>query len=207
MHSIWIIGGGLFLFALWMWEVDTPWIVAGGVALVGWTFNSMVSARNQADTALSSIGVMLKKRTDLIPNLVDSVQRYMEHETALLEEVTRLRTEATRPDLPPERAVELDGQLGRALRQLVATAEGYPELKANEGFQQLQRALNEVEEQISAARRSYNISVKGYNDAVRMFPTNFLALALRWTERPYFELPEGDGARPDVMARFRSHQG
>jgi LemA protein len=121
--------------------------------------------------------------------------------------VIRLRSEAmSGGDLSPERTAELDGQMGRALNQLFATAEGYPELKANEGFQQLQRSLNEVEEQISAARRSYNMSAKLYNDGVRMFPTNFIAMALSFSEMPYFELEPGHDARPDVMARFRSHQ-
>jgi LemA protein len=206
MSQIWTIGGGLVLFAMWMFGVDWRWIAAGGTALVAWTFNTMVNARNQADTAFSTIEVMLKKRYDLIPNLVDTVQRYVEHESQVLEQVTSLRARAVSGQLPPDAAVEVDNQLGRTLRQLFATAEAYPELKANDGFQQLQRSLNEVEEQISAARRAYNASVKLYNDAVHMLPTNLIALGLRWSDRVYFELPEGHGERPDVMARFRSHQ-
>ena len=206
MNQIWTILGGLFLFALWMFEVDWRWITAGAVALVAWTFNTMVNARNQADTAFSSVEVMLKKRYDLIPNLVDTVQRYVEHETRILEEVTSLRARAMSGRLGPDAAIEVDNQMGRALAQLFATAEAYPELKANEGFRDLQRGLNEVEEQISAARRAYNASVKMYNDAVRMLPTNLIAGLLRWSDRRYFELPESQGERPDVMARFRSHQ-
>jgi LemA protein len=206
MNSVWIIGGSLFLFALWMAGTDWRWLAAGSVALVGWTFNSMVSARNQVDNAFSSVSVMLKKRYDLIPNLVDSVQRYMEHEAQVLQEVTRLRAEAMSGRLSSEQAVAVENQLGRALNQLFATAEGYPELKASRGFQDLQRSLNEVEEQISAARRSYNMSVKHYNDSVRMFPTNLFAMALGFDERSYFELPDGHGSTPEVMARFRSQQ-
>jgi len=204
MHSIWIIGGALALFALWMFEVDGRWIAAGTVAWLGLAFNSVIHARNAAETALSSVGVMLKKRFDLIPSLVDAVQRYVEHESELLAEVVRLRARAE--SLPPEQAAALDGQIGQAVSRILATAEAYPELKASDNFQQLQRALNEVEEQISAARRTYNMAAKGYNDAVRMFPTNLLAAVLGYRERPYFEVPAGHDAAPDVMARFRSHQ-
>jgi len=204
MHSIWLIGGALALFTFWMFDVDWRWIAAGAVAWLGLAFNSVIHARNAAETALSSVGVMLKKRFDLIPGLIDAVQRYVEHESELLAEVARLRARAT--SLPPEQAVALDGQIGQAVSRILATAEAYPELKASDNFQQLQRALNEVEEQISAARRTYNMAAKGYNDAVRMFPTNLLAAVLGYRERPYFEVPAGHDAAPDVMARFRSHQ-
>lgn len=205
MHSVWIIGGAFGLFAMWMFEVDPRWIGAAGVAWLGLTFNSMVSVRNAVDNALSSVSVLMKKRFDLIPSLVDTVQRYVEHESNVLEEVVRLRTQASRGDVTPEQAHAMDAQLSRAMTQLVATAEGYPELKASENFQQLQRALNEVEEQISAARRAYNAAVKSYNDAVQMFPTNLFALVLSYRTRAFFEAPSGHEAPPDVMARFRAH--
>jgi LemA protein len=205
MHSIWIIGGAFGLFAMWMLGVDPRWIGASAVAWLGLTFNSIVSVKNEAQNALAGVSVMLKKRFDLIPSLVDAVQRYLEHESNVLEEVVRLRAQASRGGLAPEKAVQLDNQLSRALTQVLATAEGYPELKASENFQQLQRALNEVEEQISAARRSYNAAAKNYNDAVNMFPTNLFAGLLGYKERAYFEAPAGHDASPDVMARFRSH--
>jgi LemA protein len=204
MDSVWIIGGAFGLFAMWMLGVDVRWIGAAFVAWLGLTFNSIVSVKNAAETALSSISVMLKKRFDLVPSLVDAVQRYLEHESSVLEEVVRLRTQAGARGVTPEQAHALDGQLARAMTQLVATAESYPELKASENFQQLQRALNEVEEQISAARRSYNAAAKNYNDAVQMFPTNLFAAVLSYTPRAYFEAPAGHDAVPDVMARFRS---
>ena len=206
MNSVWIIGGALFLFALWMFEVDRGWIVAGALAWLALVFNSVVSARNQVEKAFASIDAMLKKRFDLIPNLVDSVHGYLEHESQVLADVTKLRSAAASGTPSAERAVALDAQSQQLLSKLVATAEAYPELKASDNFQQLQRALNEVEEQISAARRTYNMAAKGYNDAVRMFPTNLLAGVLGYRERPYFEVPAGHDAAPDVMARFRSHQ-
>ena len=206
MHSIWILGGALGIFAMWMFDVDPRWIGAFGVAWLGLAFNSIIHARNQAATALSSVGVMLKKRWDLIPNLVDAVQRYVEHESNVLEQVVALRARATARELPPAEAAALDTQLGRAVGQLLVTAEAYPELKASDNFQQLQRALNEVEEQISAARRGYNAAAKTYNDAVTMFPTNLLAAMLGYRERDYFATPAGEEARPEVMERFRAHE-
>jgi LemA protein len=203
MHSIWILGGALLLFGLWMSGVEGLWIAAGSAALLAWAFNTIVHAKNQVDETFAGIGVMLKKRWDLIPSLVDSVQRYLEHESTVLEEVTRLRAQAMRGGVSPEQAAEIERQIGRALNQLLATAESYPELKASHNFQQLQRALNEVEAQIAAARRTYNASVKLYNDLLRMFPTNVLAKTFRYETRSYFELPEGEGSRPEVMERFR----
>ena len=96
--------------------------------------------------------------------------------------------------------------MGRAIGQLLVTAEAYPDLKADKNFQQLQRALNEVEEQISAARRTFNAAAKAYNDAVRMFPTNLLAAVLGHRERTYFDAPESESKPVDVMQRFRSHE-
>jgi LemA protein len=206
MHSVWIIGGAFGLFAMWMVGVDYRWLGASFVAWLGLSFNSIVSVKNEAENALASISVMLKKRFDLIPSLVDAVQRYIEHESGVLEEITRLRAQAGASGVTPEQANAFDGQLSRAVGQLIVTAENYPELKASENFQQLQRALNEVEEQISAARRSYNAAAKSYNDAVQMFPTNAFAAVLGYQPRAFFEAPKGHDASPDVMARFRAHQ-
>jgi len=209
MHSVWIIGGAFGLFAMWMLDVDPRWIGAAGVAWLGLSFNSIVSVKNQAENALSSVSVMLKKRFDLIPGLVDTVQRYMEHESEVLEEIVALRARASAPGTAPttpEQAAELDGRLARAMTQVLATAEAYPELKASQAFRQLQASMNEVEEQISAARRTYNAAAKAYNDAVQMFPTNLFAAVLGYRPRGYFEAPAGHDATPDVMARFRSHE-
>jgi LemA protein len=204
MHSIWIVGGLLGLFALWMWDVDWKWITAGGAALLALAFNSIVSARNQAEKAWASIDAMLTKRFDLIPSLVDTVARYAEHESEALREVTRLRAAAGSAPASPAAAAALDAQTGQALGRLLATAESYPELKASENFQQLQRALNEVEEQLSAARRTYNAAVQHYNDSLRMVPTSWLARLAGMREHPMYEAPAEHAARPDVGARFRA---
>jgi LemA protein len=203
MNSVWMIGGMFALFALWMAGVDERWLWAFGLALLAWSVNTVVNARNQVETALSSVSVMLQKRHDLVPNLVAAVQRYMEHESDVLDRVTALRARAAGATSVPEQA-QIESQLGAALRQVVATAEAYPELKASQGFQDLQRSLNETEEQLSAARRAYNAAVKHYEDNRRMFPAGLLALALRYGARPYFELTEpAAAARPDVAAQFR----
>jgi len=206
MGSFWIIGGAFGLFAMWMVGINLLWIGASAAVWLALTFNLIVAVKNAAENALGGVSVMLKKRFDLIPSLVDTVQRYMEHEQGVLEEITRLRAQVGARGVTPEQANALDGQLARAVGQLIATAESYPELKASENFQQLQRALNEVEEQISAARRSYNAATKNYNDTVQMFPTNLFAMLLGYQARAFFEAPKGHDANPDVMARFRSHQ-
>jgi LemA protein len=204
MHSVWIIGGAFVLFALWMQGVEWPWLAAGGAALLALAFNSIVSARNQAEKAWASIDAMLSKRFDLIPNLVDTVQRYVEHEAELLREVTELRGSARGARAGVGEAAAADAQTERVLSRLVATAEAYPELKASESFQELQRALNEVEEQLSAARRAYNAAVAHYNDTLRMVPTGWLARLAGFEERPSYEAPALHAGRPDVGERFRA---
>jgi LemA protein len=206
MHAVWFVAGLFGLFAMWMAEVDGRWIAASGAALLALAFNSLVHAKNAADDALASVEVMLKKRWDLIPALVDSVQRYVEHESDVFEGVARLRSRAAGAGAQAESPAALDGETGRAVGRLLATAEAHPELKADASFQQLQRALNEVEEQISAARRSFNASAKAYNDATRMFPTSFLATLLGYRTRAYFDAPDTESRPVDVMQRFRSHE-
>jgi LemA protein len=200
-----MISGMFGLFAMWMAGIDPRWILACGLALLAWSFNTVISARNQLEKAFASVSVMLQKRHDLIPNLVAAVQRYLEHESDVLEKVTALRARATSPSVSREEQAKVEGEIGQVLRQIVATAEGYPELKASENFQQLQRSLNETEEQLSAARRAYNAAVQHYDDHRRMFPANLIALALGYHAHPYFEIKDASVAeRPDVAAQFRA---
>ena len=120
-------------------------------------YNSLVGKKNQVDNAFASIDVQLKKRHDLIPNLVASVKQYMGHEADVLTKVTQMRTQGGAGQ-SNEQQVGLENQITRALGGIMVAVENYPELKASDNFQQLQRALNEVEEQLSAARRSFNAS-------------------------------------------------
>lgn len=151
-------------------------------------YNSLIGKRNQVDSVFSTIDVMLKKRYDLIPNLVESVKGYMKHERETLERIAQLRTQALSSRTEAEK-VAVENQIAGALRQFMVAVEAYPELKANENFLQLQGSLNEIEEQISAARRAFNAAVLEYNNAVQMFPTNLIAGMMRLSTRAFFEAP------------------
>jgi LemA protein len=205
VNTIWMIAGLLLLFALWMADLDPRWLWAYGLTLLALCVNTVIATRNQLEKAYASICVMLQKRHDLIPNLVATVERYLEHESDVLDRVTALRARATASSVSPGEQVKVEGEIGKVLHQIVVTAEGYPELKASEGFQQLQRSLNETEEQLAAARRAYNAAVKQYQDHRRMFPASLLALALRYGERPYFEVSDPRVTeRPEVPSRLRA---
>lgn len=185
--------------ALWIVIIVVA-IVA--VALIG-IYNGLVSRRNRVDQAYASIDVMLKKRYDLIPNLVATVERYMTHERELLSELTELRTRAISGDLPPAQRLETDQAIGGALGRLIVSAESYPDLKANQNFLQLQASLNEVEEQLSASRRTYNAAVTDYNNAIQMVPGNLLAGPMGFQARPLFEAAEVERRNVDVGQLFQ----
>ncbi len=167
-------------------------------------YNRLVARKNQIDYAFGGIDALLKKRYDLIPNLVGAVKEYMQHERGLLERLTTLRTQAQARGLPEGERMKLEGELSRTLRGFFAVAENYPNLRANENFLQLQAALNEVEEQISAARRAYNAAVMDWNNAVEMFPTNYLARQFRYARREMLQTPEGERAPVQVGQLFRN---
>lgn len=165
-------------------------IVVGLLLLIlALMYNSLIGKRNQVDSLFSTVDVMLKKRYDLIPNLVDAVKGYMQHERETLEKLTDLRTQALSSQSSDER-VAIENQMAAPLRQIMVAVENYPELKANENFLHLQASLNEVEEQISAARRAFNAAVLVYNNAVDMFPTNIMANTMRMQKRGFFEVAE-----------------
>jgi LemA protein len=177
-------------------------IVGVVIVLMGiGVYNSLVGKKNQVDNAFASIDVQLKKRHDLIPNLVASVKRYMGHEADVLTKVTQMRTQGGAGQSNEEQ-VGLENQITRALGGIMVAVENYPELKASDNFHQLQRTLNEVEEQLSAARRSFNASVTDFNDAVEMFPSNIVAGMMRYRRRELFEIPDAERANVDVGALF-----
>ena len=165
-------------------------------------FNSVVNTKNAAESAWSSIDVMLKKRHDLIPNLVASVKQYMQHEAGLLEKITTLRAASINTSASPQQRLEAEGQLSGALGQLRVAVENYPNLKANENFLQLQGSLNECEEQISAARRAYNASVVDYNNCMDMIPYSIVASMKGFQRKAFFEVPEAERANVDVKGLF-----
>ena len=161
-------------------------------------YNSLVSKKNQVANAFSSIDVLLKKRFDLIPNLIKMVKRYMQHEVNVLTQVTDMRTKAMSGQMSDSETVDMDQKVSSAIGKIMVAAENYPELKASENFINLQASLNEVEEQISAARRAYNASVKDYNNALEMFPSNIVAGLMRYQKKVFFEIDARESQPVDV---------
>lgn len=158
------------------------------VLIVILMYNSLIGKKNQVDNIFAGVDTVLKKRFDLIPNLVASIERYMEHEKSVLEKVTELRAQAMKPNLTDEQKIAYDQKLSAALGSITVAMESYPDLKANENVIHLMRSLNEIEEQISAARRAYNQSVTDLNNAIEMFPTNLLAGWMNLSRRAVFEI-------------------
>ena len=182
------------------------WILGGIIvlALVGATgYNSLVRRRNVVDQAYSTIEVQLVQRYDLIPKLVETVKQYMGHERSLLEDIVRLRGEAMSASNPGDK-IRKDNELSSALGQLNVTMENYPQLKASDNFVQLQRALNEVEEQLAAARRSYNGAVVEYNNAVQTFPSSLVAGSMNFGTRQMFVADEKKRGDVDMRGLFKA---
>ncbi len=156
-----------------------------GLVLFG-MYNTLIGRKNDVEKSFSSIDVMLKKRYDLIPNLVNTVKQYMQHEANTLTEITELRAKAVAGNLSSDERVDLDNKITKTLGGIMVAVENYPDLKASQNFIQLQGTLNEVEEQISAARRSYNAAVTEYNNSVEMLPTNIMASAMGYRRKVVF---------------------
>lgn len=154
--------------------------------------NSLIYKKNMVNNAFAAVDTLLKKRFDLIPNLVAAVKGYMTHEAGVFTKIAELRSRALSGQGGVDETIAIDSQLTGMLRSVLATVENYPELKASENFMHLQRTLNEVEEQISAARRAFNASVNEYNNAVQMVPTNILASLMKYQEKKYFTILEED---------------
>jgi len=180
-----------------MWIVIAIVVVA---LLLFVVLNNMVVARkNAVENAFSSIDVMLKKRYDLIPNLVQTVKTYMNYEKDTLTKITELRAKATLPGVSADEKINLENQLNTQMRSIMVAVENYPDLKANTNFLQLQGSWNEIEEQISAARRSYNAAVNDFNNSVEMFPTNIFANMKGYKRKPSIEIPEEE--RKNISAK------
>jgi LemA protein len=178
-------------------------IVLGVIALIAiLMYNSLIGKKNQVDNIFAGVDAVLKKRFDLIPNLVASVSQYMEHEKSTLEKVTELRAQAMKPGISDDQKIALDAKLSTALGSITVAMEAYPDLKANENVMHLMRSLNEIEEQISAARRAYNQAVTDLNNAIEMFPTNLIAGWMNLQRRAVFEITVAERQNVDVNALF-----
>lgn len=178
-------------------------IIIGVVALIAiLMYNSLIGKKNQVENIFAGVDAVLKKRFDLIPNLVASVSQYMQHEKSTLEKVTELRAAAMKPGISDEQKIALDAKLTSALGAINLAMEAYPDLKANENVMHLQRSLNEIEEQISAARRAYNQAVTDLNNAIEMFPTNLMAGWMNLNRRAVFEITVTERLNVNVGALF-----
>lgn len=156
-------------------------------------YNGLVKTKIRVDEAWSDITVQLKRRVDLIPNLVETVKGYAKHEKSVFEEVTKARAAMTGANTVAETA-EADNMLTGALKSLFAVAEAYPDLKASTNFQDLQAELVDTEDKIQAARRFYNAAVREFNTKIKVFPTVIFAGILGFSEREFFELEESEQA-------------
>jgi LemA protein len=154
-------------------------------------YNGLVRDRNRVDGAWSQIDVQLKRRHDLIPNLVETVKGYAAHERGTFDSVTQARTQAINAQGPAQQA-QAENQLTGALKSLFAVAEAYPDLKANQNFLQLQEEVTSTEDRIAYARQFYNDSVVSYNTRIQRFPTNFLANTFHFERRELFDAAPED---------------
>ena len=179
------------------------WVLLGVVVLVGLyvaaTYNGFVKLRNRIENAWSQIDVQLQRRYDLIPNIVETVKGYAKHEQGVFEEVTRARANAISASGVADQA-QAETMVTSALKSLFAVAEAYPELKANQNFLALQEELSATEGKIAYARQFYNDTVQSYNTKVQSFPPMFVARAMGFSEREYFEAD--DTSRGPVRVEF-----
>ena len=184
-------------------------IVVGVVVLLGLIFilirNSIIGSQNTVEESWSGIDVQLKRRHDLVPNLVETVKGYATHEQKTFQNVTEARAAAMSAQ-GPDQASQAEGQLNRALADLRAVAEEYPDLRATENFQQLSRNLSELEDEIQASRRIYNSNVQAYNTKIQIFPNSIVANQGGFTAREFFEI-ETAAEREPVEVSFTQPAG
>ena len=185
MLALWIVLGIVVVLALFLWI----------------TYNSLVTLKIRVDEAWSDITVQLKRRLDLIPNLVNSVKGYAAHESGVFEKVTEARANALNARGVKETAAA-ENQFEDALKSLFAVAEAYPDLKANQNFLQLQQELVDTEDKIQAARRFYNGGVRDLNTKIQIFPNNIFAGVLGFKSREFFEVEDMATAEKPVEVKF-----
>ncbi len=177
-----------------MWELLIPLaVIVFGVMI----YNGLVKMRVQVDGAWADIDVQLKRRHDLVPNLVETVKGYAGHEKETLESVIAARSAAMAAQGPAQRG-EAENMLTGALKSLFALSEAYPQLQAADNFKDLQQTLKELENGIQQARRYYNAVVRDYNTKIGQVPANIMAKAFNFSEREFFEIDEGEGEVPQV---------
>ncbi|MFH1632048.1 MAG: LemA family protein [bacterium] len=179
----------ILLIFLGVVAVVAIWLIA--------VFNGLIKSRNRVDEAWSDIEVQLKRRYDLIPNIVNTVKGYAKHEEGVFTKVTEARANAIQAKTPSEH-FEAENMLSGALKSLFAVAESYPQLQASENFLHLQKELVDTEDKIQASRRFYNGNVRDFNTKIQVFPTNMIAGMLGFKKYDFFDAPEGAEAVPEV---------
>ena len=178
-----IIGVSVLLLIVYLW----------------FTYNNLVVLRERIKEALSQIDVQLKRRTDLIPNLIETVKGYAKHEKEVFEKVTQARANMLKADTPQQKA-EADNMMEKALKSIFAVAEAYPDLKASENFKALQEELTDTENKISYSRQFYNSNVLAYNTSIKQFPGNIFAKQFGFGETEFFAATEDE--KKEVKVKF-----
>ncbi len=197
--AILVIGAGFLSLIPWMFSGVA--LVALIIGWVVWIYNNFVALNNRSDEAWADIDVQLKRRYDLIPNLINTVKGYAAHEAGTLEKVTAARNMAMQAGSVAEHE-QAENMLSGALKSLFAVSESYPDLKANQNFLELQRELSDTENKIQAARRFYNTNVRDLNTAVESVPSNIIASMFSFKKRDFFELEVGSVEREVVEVKF-----
>jgi len=184
----------------------TTWIIIGVVALLAVAvmsmYNGLITIKNRVDEAMSDMDVQLKRRYDLIPNLIETVKGYAAHEQGTLEKVIAARNSAMAvPNTDVEQKIKAENELSSTLKSIFALAESYPDLKANQNFLELQRELSDTEDKIMASRRFYNGNVRDFNTKLQVFPTNLINKMLGFTAYKFYELSDA-AQRENVSVKF-----
>lgn len=182
------------------------WTILGVVAVLALgliiLYNGLITLKNRVEEALSDMDVQLKRRYDLIPNLVETVKGYAAHEQGTLEKVIAARNSAmTIPSSDTEKKLQAENQLSSTLKSIFALAESYPDLKANQNFLELQRELTDTEDKIMASRRFYNGNVRDFNTKLQVFPTNMVNMLLNFQPFKFYELSDSEQREP-VQVKF-----
>ena len=180
-----------------IWIGVIIFLVIAVVAYIWLTYNSLVTLRERIKEALSGIDVQLKRRADLIPNLLETVKGYAKHEKEVFENVTKARSQLMKADTPHEKA-QADNMLTGALKSLFAVAEAYPDLKASDNFKDLQDELSDTEDKVSYSRQFYNSNVLAFNTKIQMFPASLIASQFNFKAYEFFESTEEEKKTPKV---------
>ncbi len=173
------------------------------ISMFVWLYNALIAKKNEIANALGMIDSVLKKRYDLIPNLITTVQEYMDYEKETLVSITKLRTDALNANNINDK-MNINEKISSAIKSIIVSAEEYPQLQASKNMLQLQQALAETEGQISAARRTYNQAVTNFNNACEQIPSNFVAQLLRYEKQEVLKTPEDEKTNININKMFNN---